>query len=79
MGCSAVLTQMMASNVMDFGTLAERSLVNSKKYAAVLAIVIKEFENRFQDCKKIISVLVYLQLHFQSAQIHYLKIFKRNV
>lgn len=31
MGCSAVLTQMMASNVMDFGTLAERSFVNSKK------------------------------------------------
>ena len=26
--------------------------MNSKKYAAVLAVLIKEFENRFQDCRK---------------------------
>lgn len=26
--------------------------MNSKKYAALLSILIREFENRFQDCKK---------------------------
>jgi len=37
---------------MHFDTLHNHSPVNSKKYAAVLSVLIKEFENRFQDCQK---------------------------
>lgn len=32
--------------------MLKRSLVNRKKYAAALPIMIKEFENTFQDCQK---------------------------
>ena len=42
--------QVMANNCMPFDTLAEHSPVNSEKHAAMLSILIKEFENRFQDC-----------------------------
>ena len=52
MGCSAVPAQVMANKFMDFDILTEHCPVNSKKYAAVFSIVIKEFENRFQDCRK---------------------------
>ena len=55
--------QVMANNCMPFDTLAEHSPVNSEKHAAMLCILIKEFENRFQDCKKKtknINFLVYL-------------------
>ena len=45
---------------MEFNTLAKYSPVNSEKYAAVLSVVIKEYGNRFQDCKKIINFFVYL-------------------
>jgi len=34
---------------MDFNTLAEHSPVNREKRAAVLSVVIQEFENKFQD------------------------------
>lgn len=40
---------------MHFDTLAEHSPVNSKMYAALLSILIKEFKNRFQDCRIISS------------------------
>ena len=50
MGRSAVLTQMVANNVMHFGTLAEHSPVNTEKYAAVLSVVTQRFEDRFQGC-----------------------------
>lgn len=47
-GSSAV----MANNYMHFDTLAEHSPVNSRRYAAVLSILIKGFEKRIQDCQK---------------------------
>jgi len=47
-----VLTQVMANNCMHFDTLAKHSALNSKEYAAVLSVMIKGFENKFQDCKK---------------------------
>jgi len=34
---------------MHFDTLAEHYLVNRKKYAALLYILMKEFDNRFKD------------------------------
>ena len=39
----------MANNFMPFHTIAKHSPANSEKYAAVLCILIKEFENGFQD------------------------------
>lgn len=59
-----MLTQVMASIFMHFDALAECSPVNGEKYAAVLPIVIKKFENRFQDCWESHQFLIYLQLHF---------------
>lgn len=47
-----VPTQVMANNIMCFDTLVKQSPVNSEKYAALLCILIEEFENRFQDRKK---------------------------
>ena len=47
-----MLTQLMANGVMHFDTLAKHSPVNSKKYEAMFSVLIKEFKNRFQDCKK---------------------------
>ena len=48
-GNSAVPTQVMANMFVDFDALAKHSPVNGEKYAAVLSIVIKKSENRFQD------------------------------
>jgi len=50
---------------MQFDTLAKHIPVNSEKYAALPSILIKEFENRFQDCRKIHQFFGYLQFHFQ--------------
>jgi len=49
-----VLTQVVANNCMNFDTLAESSALNSKEYADMLSILIKEFENKFQECQKTI-------------------------
>lgn len=38
--------QVMANNSMQFDTLAKHSSVNSKNYAVMLSILVKEFENR---------------------------------
>ena len=46
--CSAVLTPEMANDCMHFDTLAEHRALNSEEF--VLSCLIKEFENRFQDC-----------------------------
>ena len=49
-GHSGVLTQVMANNFKHLDILTKHSPVNrKKKYAAVLSILIKKFENRFQD------------------------------
>ena len=45
-----VLTQVIANNCIHFDTLAKKSPLNSKKYTAMLSILRKEFEMRFQDC-----------------------------
>jgi len=45
----AVLTQVMAHNCMHFDTLAKHRALNSKEHAAVLSILIKEFENRIRE------------------------------
>ena len=59
--------QAVANNFMHFDVLAKHSPVNSEKYAAVLSVLIKEFENRFQDLQKnhLFLLLLYLQLRFQ--------------
>ena len=61
--------QIMANNFMHFDILANESSMNKEKYAAVLSLLIKNFENRFQDLKKYIFffLVVYLRLHFQST------------
>ena len=41
-----MLTQVMANNCMHFDTLAKHKALNSKEYAAVFSILIKQFENR---------------------------------
>lgn len=41
--------RVMANNCMHFDTPAGHSSANSEKYSAVLSIVIKEFESKFQD------------------------------
>lgn len=51
-----MLTQVMASNCMHFDTLAKHSALINKEYAVMLSILIKEFENRFQDGKKIMNL-----------------------
>ena len=40
-------TCVMAKNVMHFDILAEQSCVNSENCAALLSVLIKEFENSF--------------------------------
>jgi len=77
--CCAVLTQVMANNCMYFDTLAKHIPINSKEYAVMLSLLIKEFENRFQDCKKKKIINLCLQDHFQLIQIHYLQVFKWNL
>jgi len=52
-GRNAVLTQVMANNCVHFVTLAKDSPVISEKYAALLSVLKKKFENRFEGCKKI--------------------------
>lgn len=44
-----MLTQVMANNFMNFDTLAKHHPVNSKKHVAILVLVIKESENKFED------------------------------
>ena len=41
----------MANYFMHFDTLVKHSPVNSKKYAALLYILIKAFKNKFQHCQ----------------------------
>ena len=50
MGHSVVPVQVMANKIIHFDTLAKHSPVNSKEYASMLSVLIKEFGNRFQDC-----------------------------
>jgi len=64
---------------MYFDTLAKHIPINSKEYAVMLSLLIKEFENRFQDCKKKKIINLCLQDHFQLIQIHYLQVFKWNL
>ena len=45
------LAEITASNFMHFDTVAKHGPVNNGKYAATLSVLIKEFENRFQDFK----------------------------
>jgi len=42
----------MANHFMNFDALDKHSPMNSKKYAPVLSVLIKEFENGFQECQK---------------------------
>ena len=44
--------QVMANSFMHFDVLAKHSLMNSEKYAALLSILVKGFENMSQDCQK---------------------------
>ena len=43
-----------------FDTLVKHCSVSREKYAAMLSVLIKEFENRFQDCRKKSSIFLYL-------------------
>jgi len=42
----------MENYFMHFDKRAKHTPVNSKKYAAMLYVLIKEFENSFQDCQR---------------------------
>ena len=53
----------MANNCMHFDTPAGHSSANSEKYSAVLSIVIKEFESKFQDRWKIHLFFWYISGH----------------
>lgn len=53
-----MLTQMVANSSMQFHTLAKDSALNSEEYAAAFSILIKEFKNRFEDCKTKSSIYV---------------------
>ena len=55
-----MLTQVMANSCVHCDTLYKHGPVNSEKYAALLSILIKEFENGIQD-------FVYLRIRFQST------------
>jgi len=50
--CCAELTQEMANSCMHCDTLAKHTALSSEKHAVVLSVLMKEFENRFQDSKK---------------------------
>lgn len=45
-------SQVMANNCMHFDTQPKHSPVYREKYAAVLSVLIRGFENRFQGCQK---------------------------
>lgn len=47
--CSAILIQVVANNCMHFDALPKNSPVSSEKDAALLSILLLEFENRLQD------------------------------
>lgn len=59
-GQSAVITQPTANRFMHFDTLAMHSPVNSRKYVAVLSILIKQFEKNFQDGWKKSSIFHFI-------------------
>ena len=44
-----MLTQVTEKRLMHFETSAKHGPVNSEKYAALLSILMREFENEFQD------------------------------
>lgn len=69
-GRSAVLTQVIANNFVCFYSVAKHNPVNCEKHVVMFSILIKEFENTFQNCwknKSFFFVCVYLQLHFLLA------------
>jgi len=47
-----VLTQVVANNCMHFDMVAKYSRVKNEKYSSVLSVLIKEFQNRFPDCRR---------------------------
>lgn len=53
----------MANNLIYFGILAKHNIVNSEKQVAMLSVLIREFETRFQACwgkkKKLIFCYTY--------------------
>lgn len=61
---SAVLNQVMANNSMQFDTLAKPSHVNSKRYAAVLPLLIEQ--RRGFKISETITNYWYMWLHFLS-------------
>ena len=53
--------EVMRNNVICFDALAKHRPVNSRKDAALLFILVKEFENRFQDFQKISPIVLYIR------------------
>ena len=51
-GHSAVLIHFTANNFMRFDKLCKLGLGYSEKYSALLSVLTKEFETKFQDCWK---------------------------
>lgn len=50
--------QVMANNSTQFDTLAKHSSVNSKNYAVMLSILVKELRIEFKIVEKIINFLL---------------------
>jgi len=78
---SAVLAQGMAGKLMGSETVAKHSFVNREKCAAVLSVVIKDFENRFQDCKKIYISFFWFICNsiFSQHKYFHCEVFKWNI
>ena len=51
-GCGVGPARFMANLLMDLERSAEHSPAKCRKYTAVLSVLTKESENRFQDCGK---------------------------
>lgn len=62
---STALTQSKANYFIHFDTLPEHSPVNSKKYAVLLSVLIKEYlRTSFKIDEKVINILVHLRFWY---------------
>ena len=60
--------QVAANNCMHFDMLAKHSPVIREKCAAVLSVLIEEFQNRLQDCKQTNKQTTYTHTHTKKKE-----------
>lgn len=66
-GCSVVPAPVVANNLMRVDTLTKHSPVNNEKCAAVLSVVIKEFESGFHPFFAIFVTSVDINTFFSNG------------